>query len=254
MEISEYRKRSLNQLLPGNPPFEDLDLIISSNGYVAGLNSLWDLDTRKSKVLAIRIIKGVIKRDEISYKSVREEKSSSVQRFREGSPEYLQIFRGGQYVGIQPRCEDEELKVQMEIAMVGMRLHLRSYFTLHGKYLCQLSWTDSILGLAFAKHTNDQIGLTLRQENELARRYGKDLCQAYWQSCHLWGPEDSEDKTVLKTCGNKELRFFSSGLLFRQRQMVIRETCFTLIVHYSGFLLASMVDGENADGPWAIIC
>lgn len=254
MKIQEYHKHALAQILPGNPPFDDSDIVISSNGYVAGINSLWEMSMRKDDALTIRIVRGVIKRDEISYKSIREGKGYPIENLERQAVSHLEPFQADDYLGLEPRCEEENLTIEMTVAVVGTRLHLRTYLLCDGEHINPLSWRDSIHGLVFAKHVTNEFGYTVRQEEELARRHKSTLSLVYWQSCHIWGRGDSEKKTILKTFENPFLRFFSCGLLYQQRQMRMRTKCFTLVVRHSGQLLSSVLAGEDSETAWAVVC
>ena len=250
MEFSEYRRHCLAQVLPGNAPFDDLDVVISSNGYVAALGSLWEKTMRKDKALMFRVFPGGIKRDEISYSSVREEIGRSQYNICMDRQDYLEMFRDGKYLGVVPRCEEKNPTLETVVAVFGTRLHMKSCLNLYNGTSISVSWTDSVRELLFAKHITDQSGFTLRQEEELAKRNLASLSRVYWKSCYIL---DYRDKTILKTFANPDLRFFSSGLVCRQRRILDVE-CSTLIVQHSGQLLCAMIEGEYTGGPWTVIC
>ena len=253
MEISEFVACSLEQVFPAHPPFDQSDVIVSSNGYVAGLSSLWEIRMRKREALAFRIVRGVLKRDRITYTSIREDRASRHDNgIQEEGLDYLKIFQGEKYLGTIPQCEEENLELVTLISPQENRLHMKPHLTLREEFVQHVSWIESTYELVFDRHFADDFGYKVSQEKELALRHKSDLSLVHWQSCYVWG--NSDDKTILKTFGNTELRFFAAGILHAQREIGVREKCFSLIVYHSGHLLRALLAGEDTSGPWAVIC
>ncbi|KAH7418719.1 hypothetical protein BKA64DRAFT_207069 [Cadophora sp. MPI-SDFR-AT-0126] len=72
LNIKSFRRLSFAHLLPGITEFHDRDLVVTQNGYVAGMAALWDCSASQKDALQIRYTTGHIQRDTITYTSIRE--------------------------------------------------------------------------------------------------------------------------------------------------------------------------------------
>jgi len=254
MEVSEYLKLALTKILPRKTPFDAADVVISSNGYTAGISSLWEISVQKSDALAIRVCKGVIKREDSLYERIQEVDVHGADKFHEQEMDTLRLFQEDAYLGLKPRCDEDNSIVRMRMAVAGTNLELRTYLTGAKGYLRPLSWRQSIIRLAVATHVNKPFEYTARQEEQLARRYSNAISEAYWQSCSEWGHEDVEERMILKTSGNEELRFFSCGIVHQERKIRILQKCLTLVIRHSGPLLSCVLEAQSTNRAWAIVC
>jgi hypothetical protein len=75
LNIKSFRRLSFMHLLPGITEFHDQDLVVTQNGYVAGMAALWDCSASQKDALQIRYTTGQIQRDKITYSSIREASS-----------------------------------------------------------------------------------------------------------------------------------------------------------------------------------
>ena len=256
MEISEFRAYSFAKALPGETLFDVNDVVVSSNGYIAGIYALWDFcSTQKRNALAIRVCTGAIMRENIRYDSIRESaRDRGVDRFKKDNLEQIKLYEGTDYLGLYPKPDQDDLRVEHTIAEAGRRLELKSYLTASEEYINPVSWTLSIHGLAIAVHFEQKIGHTERQEKELAQAHAATLGEAYWQSFHEWGHEDLSDKTILKTARNQELRFFSCGMVLSVRKKYELNYDHKIVLRQSGSLMSSVLAAQDLCKSWIIIC
>ena len=256
MEISKFREYTFTKALPGWIPFDANDVVISSNGYTAGIYALWDFcSTQKRNALAVRVCTGVIQRENFRYDNIREvDRDHPVSRFQEGDLEKIMLFEGTNYLGLYPKPDQDYLRVEHLIAEAGSRLELKSYLTASERYINPVSWTGSIHGLAIAVHFQQTIGLTERQEKELAQTHAATLDQAYWQSVHDWGHEDIGRKTILKTAGSQDLRFFSCGVVHNERRYYEPNDYYKIVLRQHGSLMSSILAAQELSESWTVIC
>ena len=257
MRLDEYRRQAFAQALPQNTLFSPADIVISSNGYTAGIISLWERSTKKTNALTIRVCKGSIKREGFSYESIREVVGNNGDHFHEQEVEQIQVFRGNDYLGLEPRSDSDSLEIRNRMAVAGKNLELRTYLFGTGQNLMHLSWTKSIHGLVIATHVDDVSGHLKKREMALAKRYSDTLSKVYWQSLAKWGPDDLGALTILKTFENNELRFFSNGVLLEQHSKRTTSKCPKLVIVQRAnslmFSVLEAIDRFGKDSAWAII-
>ena len=256
MEAGKFREYGFVKALPGETSVDVKDVVICSNGYTAGIYPLWNLcDTRKRNALAVRVCTGVIQRDKFRYDSIREAGSRDVCCPSEGKLKPIKLFDGTNYLGLYPESDHDHLRVEHLIGEAGERLELKSYLIASEKYKRPVSWLQSIHGLAFAVHNEQAARHNERQEKELAQTHAETLSRAYWRSVHEWGCDDIDAKTILKTSGNEQLRFFSCGIVHSERQAHVREICaLEIVVRHSASLMSSVLAVVDIAGKWVIIC
>lgn len=246
MEVRKFREYSFVTALPGEASVDVKDVVICSNGYTAGIYPLWNLcDTRKRNALAVRVCTGVIQRDNFRYDSIREAASRAACRPSEGDWTQIKLFDGTDYLGLYPESDQDHVHVEHLIGEVGERLELKSYLIASEKYERPVSWLQSIHGLAFAMHDEQAARHNERQEKELAQTHAATLSRACWRSVHEWGCDDTYEKTILKTSGNQQLRFFSCGIVHSERLPHVPGGCFKIVVRHSASLMSSVVAAED---------
>lgn len=72
IELSDFRKQAFQKLLPGLETWHDDDLVVPSDGFVAGMDLLWSESTRQSDAFSIRVQRGQFRKDEVSYNLIGE--------------------------------------------------------------------------------------------------------------------------------------------------------------------------------------
>ncbi|CZR70042.1 uncharacterized protein PAC_19943 [Phialocephala subalpina] len=87
LNIKSFRRLSFAHLLPGITEFHDRDLVVTQNGYVAGMAALWDCSASQKDALQIRYATGHIQRDMITYTSIREADSG----YHPGTPSLVPV-------------------------------------------------------------------------------------------------------------------------------------------------------------------
>lgn len=203
--------------------------------------------------MAIRVGPGVIQRQNFHYDSIREVDVHSVSRFQQGESKRLGFSQDGDYLDLHPKPNQDYPIVKHRIAEAGRRLELESYLCGSEGYINPVSCRQSIQGLAIAMHLSETQRLTERETKEFAQRYESIFNEAYWQSVQRWGHEDFENKTIIKTFGNDELRFFSCGIIHGERQVYIPSRCFQIVLKQSASLLSSILAIPKISEPWVVI-
>ena len=255
MAIGKFRQYCFVKALPGNISFDVKDVVICSNGYTAGIYPLWNLySTRKRNALAVRVCKGGIQRDKFRYDSIREAGLKFACCPSEGDLKQIRLFDGTDYSNLYPESDQDHLRVEHLIGEIGGRLELMSYLTASESYIKPVSWTRSIHASAIAVHHEQETGYTERQEMELAQRHAATLSQISWQSVHKWGCADIDAKTILKTSGNEQLRFFSCSVVYSELHAHYHSGYFQIVVRHSASLMSSVLAAENIADSWVIIC
>lgn len=258
MEIGKFREYCFVNALPGTISFVVNDIVICSDGYTAGIYALWNLcNTRKRNALAVRVCTGVIQRDKFRYDSIREASSRHLFYPRRRKLNNIKLFDGTDYLGLYPESDQDHLRVEHLIGEVGERLELKSYLTASERYKRPVSWLQSIHGLAIAVHDEQTARHNEHQEKELAQTHAATLSQASWRSVHEWGCDYTGRKTILKTSGNEQLRFFSCGIVYIHRLAFNPDHYFHIVVRHSASLISSVSAAEatsEEEDCWAIIC
>lgn len=260
MEINKFREYCFVKALPGDISYNVNDVAICSNGYTAGIYPLWNLcDTRKRNVLAVRVCMGVIQRDNFRYDSIREADCNYVQYSNANSLKQIRVFDGTDYLGLYPETDEDYLQVEHLIGETGTRLELKTYLTASETYIKPLSWIRSILALARAVHHEQTIGHTERQEKGVAQRHAATLSKVISESVRNWSRGYIKAKTILKTSGNEQLRFFSCGIVHHGLDSKQSFRSFPIVVRHSASLMSCVIAAEEraseerADS-WVIIC
>lgn len=256
MEVSKFREYSFVKALPGETSVDVKDVVVCSNGYTAGIYPLWNLcDTRKRNALAVRVCMGVIQRDKFRYDSIREAGSRAACCPRQGNSKPIKLFDGTNYLGLYPESDQDHLRVEHLIGEAGERLELQSYLIAPVRYKRPVSWLQSIHGLAFAVHDGQTARHNERQEKELAQTHAETLSRVSWRSVHEWGCDDRLKKTILKTSGNEQLRFFSCGIVHSERQAHAPDGYrLEIVVRNSASLMSSVLAAVDRAGKWVVIC
>lgn len=255
MKIGKFREYSFVKALPGDISFDANDVVICSNGYTAGISALWNsCNTRKRNALAVRVCAGVIERDKFRFDSIREANTHHVCHLSEGDLIQIKLFDGTDYLGLYPESDQDHLRVEHLLGEAGRQLELKSYLIASEKNINPVSWTRSIHGLVIAVHFEQRTGHTERQEKELAQTHAASLSQAFWRSLYKWGCDDIDAKTIMKTSGNEQLRFFSCGVVQSERQPYVPNGCFKIVLRHSASLMSSVLAAENIADSWVVIC
>ena len=256
MEISKFREYTFAKALPGGTTFDANDVVISSDGYTAGIYALWDLcNTQKRNALAVRVCTGAIQYEDHRYDSIGEDKrDTSADRFPDRDFEKIKLFEDTKYLGLYPEPDQDGLRIKHLMAKAGRRLELKSYLTASEKYLNPVSWTESICGLAVAVHFQQTIQPTERQEKDLIQAHAETLGQVYWQSVRDWGHQDLGGKTILRTLRDQNLRFFSCGIIHQERRKRVLNDCHKIVLRQQGSLMLSVLAAQDLSDSWTVIC
>lgn len=146
----------------------------------------------------------------------------------EENVEHVELLQVAPNLGVRYINEEEDLKVEKRITVVGRKLELRTH--LDGR-MCSFrpsSWRWSIHAVATAIHF-DETHEDARRREEFIKGHSKELPEAYRQPVGKWRYWDTERKTILKCHKNEELGFFS--VLHYEC-----EHCLPIIIRHSGSL------------------
>ena len=256
LDVFDYQRFAFTQAIPGLSDYDINNLIVSSDGYVAGSSVAWKLTTRQRDVLSITICLGEIRKDGFPYRCIREaqfvvapfQNSLRTDTLRE---DILELKHNGIYSGLISLREQSPVSQRIMIAVEGTRLDLRTYYCRHLSDRVESrksSWIRSATSLATAIHFNEGHEMTARQEQELAHRLHNSSLDVRWVS----PVEDLSDyrleRIIRKTPSDERLRFFAAEFSCK-----LHGTERAIIVQHSAPLLACIAAAEKTRRPWLIL-
>lgn len=154
LSLADYQAQAFYHIFPTSFPVTR-DLIYAAEGVVAGWNVLWKPSTRAKDVFQIHVCAGKIRRDNFTYRVVKEEVEYP-EMFDDVFEPY-NFIENRNYVGLYPQGEIGEATAQYAMSVTGTSLNVKSSILhrssttgIETRY--SLSWRDSIYSLATAQH------------------------------------------------------------------------------------------------------
>jgi hypothetical protein len=252
LDLEMLRLKALNRVFPYTPS-QSNDLAIAADGLVAGWSVLWEPTTEQKDVLRLRVARGGIRREGMRYEKIVQSEWSTPGRYDPGTP--LNMFEGKTYIGLVPERERRKIYTQPIVSVTGNTLDFRCMLICRDEAGDEMSrtvsWISAMSYLAVAKHI-DHGQLSTLQEEALAAILQRRHLEAYWISAfHEGSTMDRARKSLLRTAGNEELRFWAAAVL---AESMFRKECMPLVVRHSGTILYSVNIAEKAKGYWTLIC
>jgi hypothetical protein len=269
VDVREFRRLAFTQLLLGSREIDDADLVVSQNGYVAGMSAVWQCSTLQRDALAIRYTKGQIKYDTADYDSIREVDVSAY--VVASAQEPVSLIQHGKYLGLTPQSEN--FSFETKVSIMGSVLAVKRYMLrpkadiIRGSYSLRwkvvedgserqrASWISSLLTLAMARHIDRGNELTPMQEQLLAERLYNEGLDMRWASGFDYTRSigrENPPKILLKTYGKEEVRFFAAGLCLDNTSLV--ENCLALVIRHNAPLLSCIYAAEKTHEAWVVAC
>jgi len=248
IEVSEFRKRAFKQLLPGLDTWHNGDLVVARDGYVAGMNMLWLESTRHSAALSIRVQGGQIKKDQVTYNSIRENPFNSIVFAGPRVPAFDAV-KGlvMPEVGWQHPIKDRTYTFETSASVQGTRIDIKHYMV-YTDSLSKLlqrrkaSWISAINVLATAIHMDLESQLTAKLSEGLNMRITqqlitKDVC---WTDPFSSPTVDRGVRTLMRTGANNKVKIFGAGACNEPR-----EVCCQIVIRHQSPLLQCIEKAES---------
>lgn len=260
LEVSDFRKRAFKQLLPGLDTWHDGDLVAARDGYVAGMDMLWTESPLQSDALRIRVQRGQIKKDQVSYTTIRENPFNSITFAGPRVPAFDAV--NGLIlpeVGWQHPIKDRAYSFETSASSHGTRIEVKHYMTYAnnlGKSVSRrkASWICAIGVLATATHMDLESQMTAFLNRSLAVRLtqqllAKDVC---WVEPFSAPKMDRGARTLMRTGTDRKVKIFGAGVCNE-----VRETCCHIIIRHRSPLLQCIERAESKMGQnemsWVIV-
>lgn len=258
IEVHEYLRYAVGQLLPEVDDFSERDLAVTSNGYVVGHALLWNIDTQQDSALSLKLYKGLLRRNGFKYNRITE--AIFYHSGTLDSTEEVELFTQGEFRGLSPRRPKEIYTLETDVSAGIKMLEIKQYITTlssNGNHIrCRVSWTKSIACLATAIHLGRGHEMTSKVKHELAQRLRDANFSARWASCLIADPWNYRElNLIFMTLGNEELRFFTAGNIIGKNK-IVSGLC---VVSHSAPLLAciaiAQLEVQKLGGrSWRVIC
>lgn len=262
MGIEEFLALALRQVLTNREDFriKDGDLVLTSNGQVAGSSLLWNPIADQRVAAGIRVMKGCI-RDDLgsTYECIRE--APLKQKVVREQMELVEIHRGHRedFPSIHVPDWDCPYKFQSEVTTLGKRLELRFYIHLPGGHPTQegslepptrrrVSWLEAAHAIATAKHINPW-DLPASIQKELAERlyHTATTKPMYWTHPFELSDVQEDHRTIMVTHENELVRVFGAMC------PLVSDHCSRLVIRHGGTLL-QCIEAASRSGPrWTLV-
>ena len=260
LEVLEFRKHAFKQLLPGLDTWHDGDLVIARDGYVAGMDMLWTESARRSDALSIRMQRGQVKKDQVTYDSIRENPFNSITFAGPRVPAFDPV-KGivMPEVGWQHPIKDRVYSFETSASFHGTRIEIKHYMT----YINSLSksaqrrkasWICAIAVLAMATHMDLESQMTASLNKSLNVRLtqqllGKDVC---WAGPFYSPKMDRGARTLMRVGADNKVKIFGAGVCNE-----LREICCHVIIRHRSPLVQCIERAESSMGhiekSWVIV-
>jgi hypothetical protein len=259
IEVSEFRKCAFKQLLPGLDTWHDGDLVVARDGYVAGMNILWLESARHSDALSIRVQRGQIKKDQVTYNSIRE---NSFSNSSFGGPRVpaFDAIKGliMPEVGWQHSIQDRTYTFETSASVHGTRIEIKHYMVYTDSLIKLLhrrkaSWISAINVLATAIHMDLESQLTAKLSEGFNMRIAqqlitKDVC---WADPFYLPAIGREVRTLIRTGANIMAKIFGAGACNE-----LRKVCCHIVIRHRSPLLQCIEKAEssaNMEKSWVVV-
>lgn len=130
--VSDFRSSAFQQLLPGLNTWDEGDLVVARDGYLAGMDMLWTESPRQSDALLIRMRGGQIRKDLAAYNSIRETPFRLGLQLGKGRPAFDAVdglVIPGVVGGGQHPFEDKVYSFETSASTHGTRIEIKHYMT-----------------------------------------------------------------------------------------------------------------------------
>jgi hypothetical protein len=260
LEVSEFRKRAFEQLLPGLEVWHEGDLVVARDGYVVGMNILWQLSCQSSGALRIRVQRGQIKKDQVTYNSIRENWFNPIVSAGPRVPAFDPV-RGLVLpeVGWQNPIRDSTYTFETSASVYGTKIEIKHYM-IYTSLLTNLPqrrkapWVGAINILATAIHmdTESQNMASLNKALNLKisqQLIAKDVC---WTDPFSSPKIEAAARTLIRSGNDPKVKIFGAGACNKPRSLC----CYIVIRHRSPLLQcidkaeSSMLDGQDS---WIVV-
>ena len=252
-ELQEFRAEAIRSVLPGSVQVNKVDLAIVSNGLVAYSAPLEHLSTNKRLCSAISIIPGTLRwgEDQALFNRLQESDAADFPASRSfyESTQRLEVFRGGNYLGLDARSNSEVVDVKTLISPSDKTLMLTTYLESASLQEAPVSvnWWRSIDAILFSEHISGH-DMTAFGEECLAKSWEErklfDTITWLRVGGNITG--SSITRCINTTSSNEAERFFEAGRLFPHRRLFVRQSASLVQC-----VKAALDLGEQAD--WAIV-
>lgn len=260
IELSDFRKQAFQKLLPGLETWHDDDLAVSSDGSVAGMDLLWSESTQQSDAFSIRVQRGQIRKDEVSYNSIRE---ATFERMAGNGPRLpaLNPFQGLVYpeVGDHHLFKERGYVFETTVSINGSRIEIKHYMAFadslsKAPQRRKSTWINAITTLATASHLDLESQLTAELMAQLQTRLtkqwiSKDICWADPFSSPKIG---FEVRTLVRTMGVQKVKIFGAG-----NYNASRRSCCRIFIRHKSPLVQCIEKAESNENQynhsWVIV-
>lgn len=253
ISINEFRECALKQLLPGLHDVHSGDLVISMNGLVAGMSILWSPIADQKRALGIRVMKGSIRKDNVSYGRVRE-----VWTRGKIGPAKLQPITFERKKSKSPTIQrapgvDPEHSFDVNVAVSNDVLEIKRFVALRvGDRRHKASWLAAAFAIATADHINP-LGVPDGLQKSLGERLMDESLEApmYWAPLPLPPPRIQKGtRTVVSTNEIEPLRVFAAGC---SRDWSEEYGCVRLLIRHGGSLMQCLEAAKATGDTWMLI-
>lgn len=257
LDISEFRRAAFLQLLPGLEIMHAGDLVVAWNGYVVGMSILWEPTVRQDKVFGIRMARGQIRKDEISYDSIREIPFNSTAGSSARQP--LVLDKNHRLlppeVGWNSVLQERLYKFDTIVSVSSSRLELKQYMSYTDELIKQpfrrkASWIAAINVLATAYHMKSSNEFTFGQQEALASRLGAIIPSSgiCWTEPFASPKVEEGIKSIIRTAGFERVKIFAAGVCNE-----FSECCCAVVVSHEAPLLQCIARAEELRSTWLIV-
>ncbi len=220
---------------------------------------LWTESVRHSDVLATRVQRGQIKKDQVTYNSIRE------------TPFNFIIFSGPRVpafdavkglvmpeVGWQHPIKDGVYSFETAASTHGTRIEIKHYMT-HTDSLKlpqrrKASWISAIAVLATAKHMDLESQMTAALNKNLNERMTqhfltKDVC---WSDPFSVPDMHREVRTLIRVGSDNKVKIFGAGVCYDTRK-----ACCHIVIRHRSSLIQCIEQAESRmhlnTSSWVIV-
>ncbi|KAI9726434.1 MAG: hypothetical protein M1828_001256 [Chrysothrix sp. TS-e1954] len=259
MPLDRFRVLALQQVLAGaHESIHPGDILIARQGIVAGMAILWDTRADPQRALELRICRGAIRIDEVSYECIREAPHNSFGAPTTHKP--LRIVRHGDGGGSLSISSPESLpwyRFEPIIAIAGNILELKHYMVLSSAQASvaqgtkgSASWTAAANAMATA-HYVSPLGMTSGVYQTLIQSIERHLLALpiHW-SLPLGFPRINEgSKFVVNTGEVEKLRVFAAGNCDNDSG----RHCCSLVIRRRGTLAQCIAAAQATGVTWVLV-
>lgn len=230
LDISEFRKKAFMQLLPGIETWHHGNLIVARDGYVAGMNLLWNESMSQSDSLSIRVQRGQIKKDQVSYNSICETPFNSMVGLGPRDPAFHPV-KGLilPEVGWQHKIKERAYSFETSASIQGGRIELKHYMTYTDSMSRmsqrrKASWISAMNILATASHMDTDSQMTAELTKSLNKRMTQRLIgsDVAWTDPFSAPKIDAGCRTLIRTGWDPKVRIFGAGACYDFRSVCCR--------------------------------